>query len=391
MFHPGPGLPAESVEAGGQGGLKPEYSTKNASVKVSPTGYVRDLFVSPNARGQGEGTAVMQQVFADADRAGIPLQLHAGEQRTDLPGFYQKLGFREAGKDQFGTRFVRDPVSVAPDYGPEYSPGMVERGNIDYNTRPMVVNEDGRVVANRSIPIRNERGNVLIPTIDDAGRPLSVPDAISRYRRTGEHLGVFRDEGAANDFAAARGDGPVMPEAQVAEESQRRVAANPYYPDRIVNELNSGRRSVLGPVEEKTLVDRLGKLQDVRDAAGRHAMDQRIPAGDRASAGADFEAADAKIRELDHATNSGETLRGRKNQLQWHQYPGQGLRPAGNGAEAGRSQGRCSADSGRISIPQDNGGHARPEKGCHRGGQDKDRLESRAWNEGRSSGAQRAV
>jgi GNAT superfamily N-acetyltransferase len=91
-------------------GLKSEYSTENASVKVSKNGYIRDLFVKPEARRQGEGTALMEQVFADADKSGIPLTLHVGEQRTDLPGFYEKLGFRVDGKDQFGTRYVRDPV-----------------------------------------------------------------------------------------------------------------------------------------------------------------------------------------------------------------------------------------------------------------------------------------
>ena len=97
-------------------GLKPDYRTENASVKVSPSGYIRDLFVRPEARGQGEGAALMQQVMADADRSGTPLTLHIGEQRTDLPDFYQKLGFKEAGQDQLGMKFVREPntESLAP-------------------------------------------------------------------------------------------------------------------------------------------------------------------------------------------------------------------------------------------------------------------------------------
>ena len=208
-----------------------------------------------------------------------------------------------------------------PDYGPRAvdTPGMIERGNIDYNDRPQFYNDDG-TTARRSVPIQNERGHVLIPTLDEGGNPLSVPQAIARYQGTGEHLGVFRDAGSANDFAASYDRGPVMSPEQVNATSNARVAANRYYPDRLVNELNSGNRSVLGPVEEKTLVDHLDRLQTERDTAGRAAMDDKIPIGDRAGAVADFEAADARIRELDNATDSGNALRGRKNQLLWHQY-----------------------------------------------------------------------
>jgi hypothetical protein len=95
-------------------GLKPEYTTKNGSVQVSPDGYVKGLYIKPNARGAGEGIDLMRQVISDSDRTGIPLRLHVGEQRTDLPGFYEKLGFQDSGRDRIGRLFTRQPQEESP-------------------------------------------------------------------------------------------------------------------------------------------------------------------------------------------------------------------------------------------------------------------------------------
>jgi thioredoxin reductase len=207
-----------------------------------------------------------------------------------------------------------------PNYGPRVNdtPGMVERGNIDYNTRAPVYNDDAPAV--RSIPIRNERGSVVIPTVDEAGHPLTVPQAISRYRDTGQHLGVFSDNGAANDFIAANEPRPVLSREDIQTQARARTAANPYYPDRLVKELGTGERTHLDPIEEQAVVDRRGLLANSRDQAGKVALNAKITPGERASAAADFEKADNGIRQMEEATNNGDKIRGKANQLQWHQF-----------------------------------------------------------------------
>lgn len=80
------------------------------------------------------------------------------------------------------------------------SPGMLEPGNIDLHNRTAVENSDGSISTVRSISVGFDDGVYLIPTVVD-GEVVSDEEAIAHYKETGEHLGKFADEAAADAYA----------------------------------------------------------------------------------------------------------------------------------------------------------------------------------------------
>ena len=80
--------------------------------------------------------------------------------------------------------------------------GMIEPGNIDIANRPRVVNDDGTISTVRSISIGVDGNTVVIPTVKRGG-VMSNEEAVQTFQKTGEHLGVFASQGAADDYSEA--------------------------------------------------------------------------------------------------------------------------------------------------------------------------------------------
>lgn len=91
-----------------------------------------------------------------------------------------------------------------PGFNPASQPGLVETGTIDISARPQVQNPDGSVSTVRSITIEDEKGHIVLPTVAaDGSRIMSNAEAVAEYRKTGQHLGIFKDAASAEAYARA--------------------------------------------------------------------------------------------------------------------------------------------------------------------------------------------
>ena len=83
--------------------------------------------------------------------------------------------------------------------------GRYGKGNIDLNDRPQVKNSDGSISTVYSMTFNNDDGSaVLVPGVRKGlDRQMTPNEALAHYKKSGEYLGKFKSEAAANAYAEA--------------------------------------------------------------------------------------------------------------------------------------------------------------------------------------------
>jgi ribosomal protein S18 acetylase RimI-like enzyme len=69
---------------------------------------IMDIALAPEFRGQGIGTALLQQLMAEADESGRKLSIHV-EMNNPARTLYERLGFRPAGEHGIYVLMERPP------------------------------------------------------------------------------------------------------------------------------------------------------------------------------------------------------------------------------------------------------------------------------------------
>lgn len=76
--------------------------------------------------------------------------------------------------------------------------GLLEKGNIDIHNRPVVKRDNGKYSTVDTIGVGIGEGREAnIPRISKDGRVMSNKEAIENFKKTHEHLGIYKDRDSA--------------------------------------------------------------------------------------------------------------------------------------------------------------------------------------------------
>jgi hypothetical protein len=81
------------------------------------------------------------------------------------------------------------------------TPGLIEKGNIDLNNRPVVKNSDGSISTVKSMSFNDGKNEVLVPMVHPQGRIMNQQESVDHYKKTGQHLGKFKTPEHATSYA----------------------------------------------------------------------------------------------------------------------------------------------------------------------------------------------
>jgi len=101
--------------------------------------------------------------------------------------------------------------TLAPNYAgsmfdraSQTAPGLIAPGNINIHQRPVVQNADGSISTVRSMTFTDDDGSTVVVPSVIAGRGVVGPaEAFKYYKQTGQHLGRFTNQEAADAYAQA--------------------------------------------------------------------------------------------------------------------------------------------------------------------------------------------
>lgn len=125
-------------------------------------------------------------------------------QRPGMGNAYQAMPSRQSilapGQPQAVPQTRPVEPAAAPEQAAPQVPGQIEPGNLELFNRPVLKNADGSVSTTSSMSFEMDGVEILVPTVID-GKRLSEKEAIEHYKKTGEHLGKFRDAESADAYA----------------------------------------------------------------------------------------------------------------------------------------------------------------------------------------------